>query len=183
MFFEMTEDWLHKWDSGLQVSNIYQCLFLQFGYIMIKFEKNEMGWACGAYGWGVGVYRVLVGKPEGKRTLGRPRRRWVDNVRMDLQEVGCGYMDWIGLAQDRDRWRTLASAVMNLWVPWNVENFLTSCKPVSFSRRTLHHGVSKYVHLLVCYLNKFIIVFHIYNTTGCPLQKQNLITGSCVDRK
>ena len=64
-----------------------------------------------------GVYRVLVGKPEGRRPLGRPRRRWVDNVRMDLKEVGCGYMNWIGLAQDRDRWRTLVSAVMNLRVP------------------------------------------------------------------
>jgi len=64
-----------------------------------------------------GVYRVLVGKPEGKRPLGRPRRRWVDNIRMDLQEVGCEYMDWIGLVQDRDRWRTLVSAVMNLRVP------------------------------------------------------------------
>ena len=64
-----------------------------------------------------GVYRVLVGKPEGKRPLGRPRRRWVDTIRTDLQEVGCGYMDWIGLAQDRDRWRTLVSAVMNLRVP------------------------------------------------------------------
>ena len=61
-----------------------------------------------------GGYRVLVGKPEGKRPLGRRRRRWVDNIRMDLQEVGCGYMDWIGLVQDRDRWRTLVSAVMNL---------------------------------------------------------------------
>ena len=90
-----------------------------------------------------GVYRVLVGKQEGRRPLGRPRRRWVDNIRMDLQEVGCGYMDWIGLGQDRDRWRTLVSAVMNLRVPWNGGNFLTSCKPVSFSRRTLHHGVSK----------------------------------------
>ena len=63
------------------------------------------------------AYRVLVGKPEGKRPLGRPRHRWVDNIRMDLQEVGCGYVDWIGLAQDRDRWRTLVSAVMNLRVP------------------------------------------------------------------
>jgi hypothetical protein len=62
-------------------------------------------------------YRVLVGKSEGKRPLGRPRRRWVDNIRMDLQKMGCGYMDWIGLAQDRDRWRTLVSAVMNLGVP------------------------------------------------------------------
>ena len=57
------------------------------------------------------------GKPEGKRPLGGPRRRWVDNIRMDLQKVGCGYMDWIGLAQYRDRWRTLVSAVMNLRVP------------------------------------------------------------------
>jgi len=64
-----------------------------------------------------GVYRVLVRKPEGRRRQGRPRRRWVDYIRMDLQEVGCGYMDWIGLAQDRDRWRTLVSAVINLRVP------------------------------------------------------------------
>ena len=63
------------------------------------------------------VYRVLMGKPEGKRPLGRPRRRWVDNIRMDLQGIGCGYMDWIGLAQDRDSWRTLVNAVMNLRVP------------------------------------------------------------------
>ena len=63
------------------------------------------------------VYRVLVGKPEGRRPLGRPRRRWVDNIRTDLQEVGCVYMDWIGLSQDRDTWRTLVSAVMNLRIP------------------------------------------------------------------
>ena len=62
-----------------------------------------------------GAYRVLVGKPEGKRPLERPRRRWVDNIRIDLQEVGCGYVDWIRLAQDR--WRTLVSAVMNFRVP------------------------------------------------------------------
>ena len=63
------------------------------------------------------AYRVLVGKLEGKTPLGRPRHRWVDNIRMDLQEVGCGYVDWIGLAQDWDRWRTLVSVVMNLRVP------------------------------------------------------------------
>jgi hypothetical protein len=64
-----------------------------------------------------GLYRVLVGKLEGKRPLGRHMRRWVDNIGMDLQEVGCGYMDWTGLAQDRDRWRTVVSAVMKLRVP------------------------------------------------------------------
>ena len=79
-------------------------------------------WRAGGLIFGPGedrewVYGVLVGKPEGKRPLGRPRRRWVDNIRMDLQEVGCGYVDWIGLKQDRDRWRTLVSAVMNLGVP------------------------------------------------------------------
>jgi len=63
------------------------------------------------------VYKVFLRKPKGRRPLGRPRRRWVDNIRMDLQEVGCGYMDWIGMAQGRDRWRTLVSAVMNFRVP------------------------------------------------------------------
>ena len=63
------------------------------------------------------MYRVLMGKPDGRRPLGRPRHRWVNNIRKDLQEVGFGYMDWIGLTQDRDRWRTFVSAVMNLRVP------------------------------------------------------------------
>ena len=78
-----------------------------------------MGWAghVASMGEKKVVYRVLEGKPEGKKPLGRPRRRWVDNIRTDLQEVGCGYMDWIGLAQDRERWRTLVSAIMNLRVP------------------------------------------------------------------
>ena len=64
-----------------------------------------------------GVYRVLVGKAEGKRPLGRPRIRWEDNIKTDLQKVGSGGMDWIELAQDRDRWRTLVKAAMNLRVP------------------------------------------------------------------
>jgi len=78
-----------------------------------------MRWAGHVAPMGVerGVHRLLVGKPEGKRPLGRSRRRWVDNIRMELQEVGCGYIDWIGLAQDRERWRTLVIAVMNLRVP------------------------------------------------------------------
>ena len=67
-------------------------------------------------GEGRGVHRVLVGKPEGKRPLGRPRRRWVDNIKMDLQEMGGGG-DWMELAQDRDRWWALVNTVMNLWVP------------------------------------------------------------------
>jgi hypothetical protein len=82
-------------------------------------KSRRMRWAghVALMGEERGAYRVLVGKPEGKRPLGRPRHRRVDNIRMDLQEVGCGYMDWIGLAQDIDRWRTLVSAVMNLRVP------------------------------------------------------------------
>ena len=63
------------------------------------------------------MYRVLVGKPEGKRPLGRPRRKWVNNIRMDLQEVGCGSIYWIELAQDRDSWRALVSTVINLRAP------------------------------------------------------------------
>jgi len=81
-----------------------------------KIEKNEMGGTCGAYGEGRGVHRVLVGKPEGKRPLGRSRRRWEDNIKMDLREVGGGG-DWMELAQDRDRWRALVKTVMNFRVP------------------------------------------------------------------
>jgi hypothetical protein len=77
---------------------------------------------------GRGVFRVLVGKPGGKRPLGRPKRRWEDNIKIDLKEVGCGCMDWIELAQDRNRWLALVNAVMNLRVPQNAGNFLTSCK-------------------------------------------------------
>jgi hypothetical protein len=65
----------------------------------------------------ISIYRILVGKPEGRKALGRPRRRWEDNIKMELQEVGCVGMDWIDLAQDRDRWRVLVIAVMNLRAP------------------------------------------------------------------
>ena len=99
------------------LTNVY-CPYLAHSHI-INISVVWRRWAghLARIGEERGVYRVLVGKPEGKRQLGRPRRRWVDNIRMDLQEVRCGYMDWIGLDQDRDRWRTLVSAVMNLRVP------------------------------------------------------------------
>ena len=76
-----------------------------------------MGGACGAYGDGRVAHRVLVGKPEGKRPMGRPRRRWEDNIKTDLQEVGGGCGDWMELAQDKDRWRALVSRVRSLRVP------------------------------------------------------------------
>jgi len=76
-----------------------------------------MGEACSAYGERRGVYRVLVRNPERKRPLGRPRRRWEDNIKMNLQEVGCRGMDWIELAQHRDKWRARVNAVLNLRVP------------------------------------------------------------------
>jgi hypothetical protein len=76
-----------------------------------------VGGACGTNGEERNVYRLLVGKPEGKRPLGRPRCRWIDKIMIDLVEMGLGGVDWIGLAQDRYRWRTLVNAVMNLRVP------------------------------------------------------------------
>ena len=82
-------------------------------------KSRRMRWAghVARMGERRGVYRFLVGKPEDKRPLGRPRFRWEDNINMDLQEVGCGVMDWVELAQDRDRWRALVNTVMNLRVP------------------------------------------------------------------
>ena len=84
---------------------------------VIKSRRRRWAGHVAPIGEGRGVYRVLVGKPEGRSPLGRPSRRWEDNIRMDLREVGCGCVDWMELAQDRDRWRALVSAVMNLRVP------------------------------------------------------------------
>jgi hypothetical protein len=90
-------------------------------------KSRRMGWAghVARMGEKRGAHRILVGRPERRRPLGRPGCRWEDNIKMDLEEVGWG-MDWIELAQDRDRWRTLVNAVMNFQVPKNAGNFLTS---------------------------------------------------------
>ena len=109
---EVTGDWRRLHNE--EVNDLYSS-----PNIVRVIKSRRMRWArhVARMGEEKGVYRVLVGKPEGRRPLGRPRCRWMDNIRMDLQEVGCEYMDWIGLAQDRDRWLTLVSVVMNLRVP------------------------------------------------------------------
>jgi hypothetical protein len=82
------------------------------------------------------VYRVLVGKPQGKRRLGRPSRRWEDGIRMDIREIGLGSVEWIQLAQDRDRWRALVNMAINHQFLQMTENFLASWRSVCFSERT-----------------------------------------------
>jgi hypothetical protein len=84
----------------------------------------------------------LVRKPEGKRPVGRPKRRWVDNIKMDLRAIEWGGMDWIDLAQNRGQWRALGNMVMNLRAPLNVEKFLSNCATGGFSRRAQLHEVS-----------------------------------------
>jgi hypothetical protein len=104
--------------NHVQFNIILQVLFLPIILNMLDI-LYVMRWAghVARMGKRRGAYRVLVGKPEGRRPLGRPRRRWEDNIKTDLREAGCACVDWIGLAQDRDRWRALVSAVMNLRVP------------------------------------------------------------------
>jgi hypothetical protein len=98
-----------------------------------------MGRGCSTNGETRNAYRILVGKPEGKRPLERPRRRWVDNIKMDLGEIEWDGMDWIDLAEDRDQWRALVNTVVNLRVPYNAGKFLSSCTIGSFSRRAQLH--------------------------------------------
>jgi hypothetical protein len=88
------------------------------------------------------AYRILVGKSEGRRPLGRQRRRWMDNTKEDLREIGWRGMDWIDLAEDREQWRALVNTVMNLRVPQNAGNFLNNCTTCGFSRRAQLHEVS-----------------------------------------
>jgi len=107
---EVTREWRKLHNEELKYLYSVHCM-------CDKIEMNEMGRACDTYGERSGIYRVLMGKPEGKRPLGRPRRGWEDNIKMDLQEVRCGGMDWMELGQDRDRWWALVNAVMNLGVP------------------------------------------------------------------
>jgi len=109
---EVTREWRKLHNEEL--SNLYST-----PNIVRVIKSRRMIWAGHVAGMGEsrGIYRFLVGKPEGKSSLRRSRDRWEDNIKMDLQEVACGGMDWIKLAQDRDRWRALVNAFMNLWVP------------------------------------------------------------------
>ena len=109
---EVTGEWRKLHNEEL--SNLYS-----LPNIVLVVKSRRMRWAghVARMGQWRGVYRVLVGKPEGKRPLGRPRHRWEDNIKMDLQEVGGSCGDWMELVQDRDSWRTIVSTVMNLRVP------------------------------------------------------------------
>jgi hypothetical protein len=117
-----------------------------FSVLLTKYQsgevkKNEMGRIYSTYGARRGAYRALVGIPEGRRPLERPKRRWRIILRWIFERLDGG-LDWIDLAQDRDRWRAAVNTVMNPRVAQNAGNFLSSSGRVSFSRRTLLHGVS-----------------------------------------
>jgi hypothetical protein len=99
-----------------------------------------MGGSCSAH-WKIrNAYKILVGRPEGKRPLGSRRRKWVDNIEMGLRKIGLESVDWINLAQERDQWRATVNTVMNLRVPQQAGNFLTK-RTISFSSRAVRRGV------------------------------------------
>jgi hypothetical protein len=112
--------------------------------IIRMIKSRRMRWAVhvARIGAKLNAYRVLVGKPEGRRPLGQHRCRWVDNIKMDLTDIRWSGMVWIDLPQERDQWRALMNMVMNLRVPQNVEKSLSNCTPVGFSRRAQLHGVN-----------------------------------------
>jgi hypothetical protein len=112
-----------------------------------KVEEDEVGGECRANGEMRTAYRLLVGKPERKRPLGRPIHRWVDNIKMDLVEVGCGGVDWIGLAQARNKWRALVNTVMNLRVLQNAGKLSSGCTIGGLSSSAQLHIVSSSCNL------------------------------------
>jgi hypothetical protein len=109
---EVTGEWRKLHNEELRDLNSSPCIIR-----MVKSRRMRWTGHVARIGEKRNAYRLLMGKPEGRRPLGRPRRRWVDNIRMDLRGMGWGDVDWIGLAQGRDKWRAIVDAVMNLWVP------------------------------------------------------------------
>jgi hypothetical protein len=109
---------------------------------MIKSRRMRWTGYVACMGGKGNAYRILVGKAEGKRPLGRPRHRWVDSIKMDLRAIGLGGMEWIDLAQDRVQIRALVNMVLNLQVSYNAGKFLSSCTTGGFSRRAYLHKVS-----------------------------------------
>ena len=128
-----------RWRICVTMATLWQQQDSGYALLFYIFNSTVIDWTFLWYE----EYRVLVGKPEEKRPLGRPRRRWENNIKIDLQEVGGGCGDWMELAQDRKRWRALVSTVMNFRVPKMRGISWLAAKPVRFSRRTLLHGVSK----------------------------------------
>jgi hypothetical protein len=134
---EVTGEWrklhneeLHDLYSSPSSTRIIKTRRMRWaGYVARMWEKRN-------------VYRLLVGKPEERRPLGRPRRRWLDNIRMDLVEVGWGDVDWIGLAQDTDRWRALVNSVLNLRIPYNAGKPSSVQATRDLSSSAQLHGVS-----------------------------------------
>ena len=128
-----------------------------------------MGWTCGTYGGEKRCIQCLVGKPEGRRPLEGLTPRQEDNIKMNLWEVGWGRIDYTDLAEDRDRWWAFVNAIMNLRIPLNAGNFLSSCWSVSYSGTTLLHGVSSRYsvgHQSLRSWSKWVLVF----PTGKPLR-------------